>query len=205
MAVALDLPAVGGVERSAFGVVDALVHCKRGLLGAARIVDALLAGERVDVVKVEIEVAADGAKLRRLRQAGVRIFRGDLGERKRGGDHLVEAFGGKVAAVGGSGALPAKDAHADRPGAGFLQRLDLPEAYDGGEFIALAHHGFGSGGAAAKGAVDDIGCDFFQIYFFQYGCHAERSEASTHCVRLRHKPRSFASLRMTKVTLGVSH
>jgi hypothetical protein len=39
-----NLVAGGGVERSAFGVLDARVVIERGFLGAAGVVDALLAG-----------------------------------------------------------------------------------------------------------------------------------------------------------------
>ncbi len=47
----------GGVEGSAVGVLETRVEIERGFFGAAGVVDALGAGERVDVFVVEIERA----------------------------------------------------------------------------------------------------------------------------------------------------
>ena len=47
--VGQDFVAGGGVERSAFGILDARVVVERGFLGAAGVVDALFAGQRVHV------------------------------------------------------------------------------------------------------------------------------------------------------------
>ena len=58
----------GGVERSAFGILDARVVVERGFLGAAGVVDALFAGQRVDVCGVEIEIARKASPVARLRE-----------------------------------------------------------------------------------------------------------------------------------------
>ena len=64
----------GGVERSAFGVLDARIGVERGLFGAARVLDALGAGQRVNVLVIKIEVAGKRSEFRGFRNSGVRIF-----------------------------------------------------------------------------------------------------------------------------------
>ena len=49
MRVGQNLVAGGGIERSAFGILDARIEIERGLLRAARVVDALCAGKRINV------------------------------------------------------------------------------------------------------------------------------------------------------------
>ena len=58
----------GGVERSAFGILDAGIEIERGFFGAAGVVDAIGAGKRVDVFVVEIEVAGELIRVARLRE-----------------------------------------------------------------------------------------------------------------------------------------
>ena len=58
----------GGVERSAFGVLDARIGIERGLFGAARVLDALGAGQRVNVFVIKIEVARKAIRASRLRE-----------------------------------------------------------------------------------------------------------------------------------------
>ena len=162
--VGQDFVAGGGVERSAFGVLDARIEIERGFLGAARVVDAIGAGQRVDVFVIEIEIAleiepsCDG-----FGNAAEWIFGGDLRQFERGLHHAVEAFAGEVAGVGAGGALSEEHAHADGFRAGLFQGLDLAEADERGEFVAFAHDAFGGGSAAFHGAADDVLGDFAEI------------------------------------------
>ena len=55
--VGQDFAAGGGVEAASVGVLDAGVGGERGGLGAAGVVDPLIAGKRVDVFVVKVEVA----------------------------------------------------------------------------------------------------------------------------------------------------
>ena len=151
-----DFVSGGGVERSAFGVLDARIEIERGFFGAAGVVDAVGAGERVDVFVVEIEIAGELAELVGCGNAAEGIFGCDLRQRQRRGDHAVEAGSGEVGGVGRGGALSEEDADADGFGAGFFQGLDLAEADERGEFIAFADDAFGGGGASGHGAADDI-------------------------------------------------
>ena len=57
--VGQNLAAGGGVEAAAVGVGDARIGGERGGFSAARPLDALGAGERVDVVVVEVQVAGE--------------------------------------------------------------------------------------------------------------------------------------------------
>ena len=56
--VGQHLAAGGGVKAAAVGVGDARIGGQRGCLGAARPLDALRARERVDIVIVEVQIAA---------------------------------------------------------------------------------------------------------------------------------------------------
>ena len=58
-----DFVSGGGVEGSAVGVLDARIEIERGFFGAAGVVDAVGAGERVDVFVIEIEIARELAEL----------------------------------------------------------------------------------------------------------------------------------------------
>ena len=165
MRVGQDFVAGGGVERAAFGILDARVVVERGFLGAAGVVDALFAGKRVDVGGVEIEIARERAELRGLGNAAEGIFRGDFGQLQRGLQHAVESFAGEVAGIRAGGTLAVKDAHADGARAGFFQRFDLAEADERGEFVAFADYAFGGGGAAGHGAADDVLREFAKISF----------------------------------------
>ena len=51
----------GGVERSAFGILDARIEIERGFFGAAGVVDAIGAGQRINVFVIEIEIAGERA------------------------------------------------------------------------------------------------------------------------------------------------
>ena len=57
MRVGQDFVTGGGVERAAFGILDARIVVERRFLSAASIVDALFAGKRIHVGVVEIEIA----------------------------------------------------------------------------------------------------------------------------------------------------
>ena len=151
-----DFVAGGGVEGSAFGVFDARVEIEGGFFGAAGIVDAIGAGERVDVFVIEIEVGGELAELGGLGDASEGIFGGDLGKLESGVHHAVEAGRRKVTGEGAGGALAAEDADSDGAGAGFFQGLDLAEADERGEFIAFADDAFGGSGASVHGLADDV-------------------------------------------------
>ena len=151
-----DFVAGGGVEGSAVGILDARIEIERGFFGAAGVVDAIGAGERVDVFVVEIEIAGELAELGGFGDSAEGIFGGDLREFQRGLDHAVEAVTGEVAGVGAGGALAIEDANADGARAGFFQGFDLAEADERGEFVAFADYAFGGGGAAGHGAADDV-------------------------------------------------
>ena len=160
-----DFVAGGGVERSAFGILDARIVVERGFLGAAGVVDALFAGQRVDVGGVEIEIAGQRAELRGLGNAAEGIFRGNLGQLQRGLQHAVERVAGEVAGIGAGRTLAVKYAHADGTRAGFFQRLNLAQAHQRGEFIAFADHAFRGGRASGHGAADDVLREFSKISF----------------------------------------
>ena len=65
-----DFVPSGGIERSAVRVLDARVEIERGFFGAARVVDAFFAGQRIDVGGIKIEIAGKLSRVARLR--GVR-------------------------------------------------------------------------------------------------------------------------------------
>ncbi len=146
----------GGVETSAFGILDARVGIERGLFGAAGVGDALLAGQRIDVAGIKIEVAGERAELRGVGESGERIFGSDLRKLERGLQHAVEAVAGEIAGVGAGGALSVEHADADGTRAGFFQGFDLAEADEGGEFVAFANDALGGGGAAGHGATNEV-------------------------------------------------
>src|SRR5271156_6193656 len=81
--------------------------------GAAGVVDAIGARERVDVFVVEIEVGGELAELGSFGDAAERIFGGDLREFQSGLDHAVETVTGEVAGVGAGGALAIEYTHAN--------------------------------------------------------------------------------------------
>src|SRR5271157_3702568 len=72
-----DFAAGGGVEAASVAVLDAGVGGERSGLGAARVVDALVAGEGVDVFVEEIEVVAELAEAAGFGESGEGIFGGD--------------------------------------------------------------------------------------------------------------------------------
>ena len=59
--------------------------------------------------------------------------------------------------------LADKDAQPNGARAGLLQRLDLPEAHQRGELIALVDDGLGIGGSGFEGLGENIGGKLFQI------------------------------------------
>ena len=104
-----DFVAGGGVERSAFGILDARIEVERGLLGAARVVDALFARKRVDVGGVEIEIAGERARVATasgipLNGSSEVIFASSSAEFSM----RSRRFAGEVAGIGAGGALPWK-------------------------------------------------------------------------------------------------
>ena len=163
--VGQNFVAGGGVERSAFGILDARIEIERGFFGAAGVVDAIGAGQGINVFVIEIEIAGERAELRSLRNSAERIFRGDLRKLQRGLHHAVEAVAGEIAGVSAGCALAVEDADADGSRSGFFQRFDLAEADERGELVAFAHHAFGSGSAAVHGAADDVLGEFAEVSF----------------------------------------
>ena len=156
----------GGIERSAFRVLDAWVEIESGFLGAAGVFDAVFAGKRIDVFVVEIEIAGNLAELLRLRNSAKGIFGSNLRKLQRGIDHAIEAVAGKITGVGAGCALAAKHAHANGARSGFFESFDLAQADQCGEFVAFADYAFGGGGAAVHGAADDVLGKILQI-----GCY----------------------------------
>src|SRR5271168_277557 len=132
-----------GVERSAVGILDARIVIERSLLGAAGIADALFARKRVNVGIIKIEIAGQGAELRGVGDSGEGIFRSDFRKLNGGLDHAIQSFAGKVAGIGAGGALSVEYTDADGFRAGLLQSLDLAEANERGEFVALADDALG--------------------------------------------------------------
>src|ERR1700683_3326994 len=108
-----DLVACGGVEGSAFRILDTRIEIKRGFFGAAGVIDAIGAGQRIYILVVEIKIAGERAELRGFGNSTERIFRSDLRKLERGLHHAVEAFAGKIAGVGAGRALAVEDAHSD--------------------------------------------------------------------------------------------
>src|SRR6185369_9591459 len=158
-----DFPPGGCVERSTFGILDAGISVERGLLSAARIVNAFFAGQGVDVFVVEIEVAFNRAELIGLRDPSERIFRSNLREFKCGLHHAIDGVARKVTRVCAGGALPVEDSHTDGFRSGFFERLDLSEANDGGEFIALADNSLGRGCATRHCTSHDVLRQVFKV------------------------------------------
>ena len=72
------------VERSALGILDARIEVERGLLGAARVSNAVGAGQRIDVFVIEIEIALDLPELIGCGNPSEWILGGDLRESERG-------------------------------------------------------------------------------------------------------------------------
>ena len=73
---------------------------------------------------------------------------------------------GEIAGMSAGGALSEEHAHADGTRAGFLQRLDLAEADEGGEFVAFADDAFGGGGATCM-ARRTRSCG--EVFSFSFG------------------------------------
>ena len=57
-----------GVERSAFGILDARIEIQRGLFRATRVFDAIRAGQRINVFVIEREIARQRNPIERLRE-----------------------------------------------------------------------------------------------------------------------------------------
>ncbi len=108
-----DLVAGAGVEAAAVGVLDAGVGGESRLFGAARQRDAVFAGERVDVVEAEREIAFELAELACIGQAGEGIFTGDLRKRHGAADELGDGIFGEVRGRGGGDALAVEDPQPD--------------------------------------------------------------------------------------------
>jgi hypothetical protein len=58
-----------------------------------------------------------------------------------------------------------KYAYADGTRARFFERFDLAEAYEGGEFVALADYAFGGSRASGHGSADNVLRYFAKIGF----------------------------------------
>ena len=75
MRVGENFAAGGGVEGCAVGVLEARVKIERCFFGAAGIVDAVGAGERIDIFVIEIEIAGELSRVSRLRECRRRDLR----------------------------------------------------------------------------------------------------------------------------------
>ena len=157
MRIRQHFSAGGGVERSALGVLDARIGVKRGLFGAARVLDALGARQGVNVLVIKTEFAGKGSELGGFGNSRVRIFGTDLRQFKRRLQHALDAGGGKIAGRRAGRTLSEEDAHADGARARLLERLDLAEAHHGRKFVAFADHALGGRGSAFTGAANNIG------------------------------------------------
>ena len=157
------LASSGGVEASSVTVLDAGIGGERGGLGAAGVVDALIAGKRVDVFVVKVEILGELTKGGCFRESGEWVLGGNAGESNGSGDKMFDAFGAQVAGRGACGALTEEDAKADSTGSGFLESVDLAKANESGKFIALANDDFGVGGSGAHGFGDDVGGELVQV------------------------------------------
>src|ERR1019366_1819490 len=102
-----------GVERSAFGVLDAGIGVERSLFGAARVLDALGAGQRVNVLVIKMEVAGKGSELAGFGNSRVRVFGSDLCQFERRLQHPLYTGGGEITGISAGCALPEEDADAD--------------------------------------------------------------------------------------------
>ena len=109
MRVGEDLASGGGIERSAFRVLDARIEVERGFFRAAGVVDAVGAGERVDVFVIEIKIAGKLAELIGRGDPPEGIFRCNLRELQRGLQHAVEAGFGEIARISRGTALSKED------------------------------------------------------------------------------------------------
>src|SRR5208283_5390502 len=127
--------------------------------GAAGVVDAVGAGQRVHIFVVEIEIARELTELRGFGNSPEGVFGRDFRQFQRGLYHAVETFAREIARVGAGSALSEEDAHADGFRSRFLQGFDLAKANQGGEFVAFTDDAFGGGGATFHRAADDVLCE----------------------------------------------
>ena len=152
-----DLVRGCGVEVATAGVLDAGVEGEGCGLDGAGDLDAV--GGRLLVDVVEVEVLGSGVVLAEVGgfgQAGEGVLAGDAGESDGSGYQALDALGRKIRGGGAGGAKADEDTQADGAGAGLLERLDLAEADEGGELIALVDDGFGVCGTGAEGAGEDV-------------------------------------------------
>ena len=126
MRVCQNLVSGRGFERTAFGILDARIVIECSLLGASGVADAFFSGKRVNIRRVQIEVAGNRSQLRGFRYSAEWIFGSDLGQLQRRFQHAVQACPGKVAGVGAGSALAVENTQADCLRAGLFQSLDLP-------------------------------------------------------------------------------
>src|ERR1700722_8716953 len=108
------------IKRTTFRVLDASIVVKRGLFRAARIPDAFFSRKRINISRVQIEIAADRTQLRGFRYSAVRVFGSDLGKFEGRLHHAVETRAGEVAGVGAGRAFAVEHAQAYRLRSGFL-------------------------------------------------------------------------------------
>ena len=139
------------------------IGVERGLFGAARVLNALGAGQGVNVFVIKIEVARKRSELRGIGNSRVRIFGTDLRQFERRLQHALDAGGGKIAGVGAGRALSEEDAHADGARARFFQGFDLAQPHHGGKFVAFADDTLGRRRAALHGAADDVGGEGLEV------------------------------------------
>src|SRR5208282_2523884 len=146
-----------GVEGSALGVLDAGIGVERGLFGATRVLDALRAGQRVNVFVIKLEISRKRTEFGAFGNSGVWVFRTDLRQFERRLQHALDAGSGKIARMRAGRALSEEDANAYRPRSRLLQGLDLAETHHGRKFVAFADDTLGRRSAALHRAADHVG------------------------------------------------
>ena len=157
-----DLVGRGGVEVAAAGVLDARIVGHGGGLGATGDLDALGGRLFADVVEVEAEVCFELAE----RWSGSPAKGSSLVMRAS-----VMAPETSVSIASGerseeevlAARWPTKDAEADGAGARFFEGLDLAEADECGELVALVDDCLGVGCAGLEGFANDIGGKLLEI------------------------------------------
>jgi len=145
-----------GIEGSAFGVGNARVGGEGGFFGAPGGLNLEGGLELLDVRRIKLEVAREGAQFFGLGQAGVRVLGGDVGQLDGGFHQVVDAFARQIGSVRRAGPLANQNTQAGAARAGFLEILELAHAHVGGELVALGNGAFGVAGAGRQRAFHDI-------------------------------------------------
>jgi hypothetical protein len=110
-----------------------------------------------------VQVAGNGAERGRLRQPCERILLRHFRQGHCAFDQLTNSLGREVGGRRRSRARAPKDAQAQAAGAGLLQGFHLAHADVDAEFVALADHRFGVGGAGLHGQRNHVSGEGFQV------------------------------------------